>query len=687
MSPYRIVHAALVVCLLGLFVTSASLAQDKPDTALQVLRKDHGTFMVINDPLPMVRTLLASERFQRAMTTGKFGAFVTREAGKPVDPKQWLAQVEANQRWVPDEIVLAVSEDGMKQSGNLINLILLGALEKAATDAVETKAADELRPQFLAMLQQTRVPSGLIWVRFRDAEDAKGLFALIASGVDEITPTYPFLKSAPDAVTIDVGMLDFVDQKMLGAVAAQFMGLADPALPDSKAAAAAMGKIRFTARLQVVGRGLLLTIGDPSTAPALQRYDERLASKSNALVLGEWKAQPLVDGFRAAMKTWNAYRDTRTGAALLEVDADGLLLDLETNAMLLDKVSPHGVFHGDPTTDGFELTSMGQIVQPATDVRQSPLLRLIPPNVPMYSIDHTQSLADILGAQLISAEGRADMKALGAEFNPNATNLQQKSIVESYYASFQPFRQAILRDMPALYEPSTVVVMDTHGKIDSLQLRAPGERFDLKNMRVPELAIAGGARDPQKAIANLQTVLDRLADGFYANAGKEREKGVAAYEQRDLGLGVPTYVLSRPWIDALTKGSGVEWRYQGDQEIHFFAVGNAVVVSTSPRLSKEMIAPRENAVALPWTKDKLVARAVFKGEALAAFAETAGDFVRELSQLNPNRNRRADRQAEELFPALVDLMLYLDRIDAVGTDAGETRTGYARIVFREPPAR
>lgn len=609
-------------------LSTATRAADDAGFAGQFHADDH-TFFVIEDPLLHLKALLTSETLRHACARGSLGEMMHDRAGQLIDPVTGWDWIKTNQRWIPRQIAVGISDAGMEDLDHLTRLIAIAELLEggmsAKADGVAAAKAElaSLRKSALAELKQIRMPRMRIYVRFRQAEDAAALLEMVKLQIQDIDP-----KDLPAGVKIDrtersvtakFTLKDFFTTDEAISAALDSLGLVDADdEAGEKELIAAVRRLEAEATLELAGTGLLLTLG-PVSAGGQTGLPARVANLPAAvgkadvatLAWSRWDARKMKEilaGWTKLHERWAKSASYAAASRLPDHAAGNLTVDnLQDVAVTMASVSNAGALRlwADPGDSAIRLATLDEGTAPAADLSKHAVSRFVPADAEAFQIDTTTSLGDKVSDWLMQVESRMAMQSLRGEMkggNPAA------GVMESgYYTHFAKFRELVHQVGRDRFEPGFATVLTTQGNVARIEatllLQTEPVRLSGRNLPVPELAIIGVPKATVDEAA-IHQYLDELhasfATGIRAAARTPDEAAQpmpvmkTAAGKIDLGLDVPTWGYDAGWMTKLTGEAKLQIAVDGDLRPHFFLLDGCLVYSTSPRLSKAMIAARND---------------------------------------------------------------------------------------------
>ncbi len=629
-----LVAVALVLCLAPESWAQEKAADDGKAAARSAVpaKGADALLFVINDPLPHLKALLGSESLRKTLTEGAFGELVAMIPFAPaLDPRIAWEAIDENRRYVPTEIAIGLSQESVAQLDRLVRAGLLAALCYGANDSDDDAAEKDLpklQDEFLKVLKEVGVPPMTVFVRLREEEDAERLFD-VAQGQVRSTAE----EAGYEVIEIDdgagIGLRGKVGDKMpeegLDEVL-ELLGVNEAKRPEFRKAIA---ELKIETWLQRKGSTLTLTVGPRPAAKAAPFTTAQLGplyrQEERDILFARWDATKLKAAVKSWVELWKTWEKSPAGKRLKELDTENTLGDLFGSTRTVERMSNSGSMRMWADDDALRGASRSEGVPPAADLQGAAISRYVPKDAEAFSLDSTTSLADALAYYLDQFETRMSLQSLRAVFDEgDARGRIAEELSANYYKHFAEFRKNVLERMyEAVGGPSASVVTTT-GKVErfSLSFSADGEtkKFDLKDLPMFELAGISRAKDAKRADDVLAGTYQSFVEGLYAVMDKTLPKDAPPVVERDLGLGVKTRVFTGGWIKPLTGDFELEMSLEGDFVPHFFVHDGHLIVSTSPKLSKRLLAAaKAKDSVLPPTKtgyQRTVAHGVMPGRTL-----------------------------------------------------------------------
>lgn len=624
----------------------------RPEGFAAHFHRDDVTVIVVEDPLPHLRTLLNSPLLRRLMTDGALGKMMSR-GGEPLDPAAGWQWVNENRRWVPQQLAVGLSDAGVADFDHLLQLLAIFELQQAAVggDDDDAKLREErkvLRRQLAELLPSIQLPRMRIYVRFRDGEDANALLELARLQLDEIPkddlPPGLTFENNQNRLTAKLVLDEMLRAQNIDAQdLLSGMGLVDVAdgVELTRKAVDAVRNFKAEISLEQFGAGLLLTVGPTATGgpaglpPEFANLPAAVGKPDKSTLLwGRWSATRLKSAAAAWMALHERWRPSASYKLAGEdpLATESLVETLYDLAIRVRKLADGGAMRiwADEKSSAIRLAMQSEPTAPAADLAGSTLAKLLPDDVDGFSVQTDTSLGQWVSDQLMQVEERMATRALKADIAGGA-DFGAARMELGYYEHFSAMRELIHRAGLDRFHPGYAVLMGTKGKVArfeaSLEFKAQSQRLSGRDLPTPELALIGRPKIGDIAMrTHVEQVYGAMIRGVRSAS---RVDGLANQPiplvdakaiEVDHGLGVPTWTFD---VATLTKASGeakLRIDVTGDLRPHFFFVEGHVVFSTSPRLSKQIVAAhggKAKRLTLPEDDEDLVGIGRMTGSSLA----------------------------------------------------------------------
>lgn len=609
-------HSKWLFVVLVALGTEAGRAEE-PKPAWQELPGDWSTRLIISDPLPHLRRMLGSETLRKTLTEGTLAKFLEESqqrvaagdgrglsglaellgsgnARQNLDPKTWLSAIEGRAAFIPEEIVLAVPDGAGAAVGDWFQAILLWQLTPPAVRLNDR--AGELQEAVVQLLRRAKLPRLTVRVRFRDPALPNLVFAQAKALVQQLVPAdwQTTVEERGLGIKQRLGALyqDDVLQSMMVA-----LGLASEGDDKLHAMSQAAGKLELELWLEQAGNDLVVTLGERLKNQQLTRKElGPLWSDDDGQVLfTTWRFAGFKQRIHDSAALLKRFSDAPVGKAAAQADENDFLGTLRRMDERLARTADSGA--ASLTLDSsLELRAITEGAAPVRPLSGSPVLKLIPKDVEQVSLTMVDSLGSSLVAMLDNFEDRLETRSLQYDLSGKASLASQLQKLRTYYyGEMEDVRRLVFDKGPKVFEPPLAILFGASGQIERLRLTLHSDdtrqTIELHDVPSPEYAMIAAARDIDAATHFIAELAERLRGHLRGGAADEGETP----EPRpiDVGLGVPTFGFG-PLGSSSTGGDDEEqsWRVEveGDVLPHYFAQERFVVVSTSVRLSKAILA-------------------------------------------------------------------------------------------------
>lgn len=588
-----------------------------PTTApayLEQFDAGYSTLIVVPDPLPNVGRVLTHGPLQQLWNQGKLTRFIRGEqkVALPNLHAAWFMVLQ-NQRWVPGEIVLGMRAATMQSFGQILQLLYVSELLDAARALDAPDEAATLQQELLATLKQLKMPTLRVWVRFRDDADADAVFAMVAENGPGLLADTPLeLETDERAVRVRFDLSTYLADPEARMIFLESMGwISGEDDPNRAPLGAALGNVATSVVLERAGGGLLLTIGESPAGAApmtAQELGPLFSADDRTIAFATWDIRELVKASRDWVRLLDAWQDTPIGQTVAEADEQDFVGDLRSMARQLQQIGTVGAMRawGGDNRIGFRAQQAGPPA--ALALADVPLMRFIPETVEGFGIDTVSTLSERVSGSFSEFEGRLAIREMRALNRPDRAT-EVKRILDAYYGPIDPLRQFVFHESQDWFRPGFGFVLGTRGTITRLELHSKNDvPFTLNNLPVPEFALLGVPTDARRDGEYFKRFYDHLVTGITNAIANDDDNGndddndaPRAIEPReptlvkeiDLGLDVPTFGFDGAWIGDLLDenfNDQVTITLDGDVRPHYFVRDGVLVFSTSPRLSKQMLA-------------------------------------------------------------------------------------------------
>jgi hypothetical protein len=265
-------------------------------------------------------------------------------------------------------------------------------------------------------------------------------------------------------------------------------------------------------------------------------------------------------------------------------------------------------------------------------------------------------------------------------------------MTEFYYGPLREFRRIVLDDSHEAFEPPLAVLGGSRGEIKRLEIA-----FDDANGEPNRLTLTGAPTIEYAAIAHLadaergKNFFNKVVRAFFAAFFDDVPESLV--ETSDLGLGVETFAFSGEMLDRLPNNISIT--AEGDLAPHYFVIDDLLVLSTSVRLSKTILAAYRTADARrqPPAPEAgaLVGFAFFTADLAAAYMDHIGKILGDLTRgagmaeldgptIEQFRTDELDTLVSA-FPAIAEAIRLVDAVEWTTVDRDKIRETRFRATF------
>lgn len=573
------------------------------EPVLRGVPKGAPNVLLVGDVMPRVEALLRSPVVRELCAAAE--EITQSTLGMKLDPATLERQLGLVRPFVPQRIEVAFDEGPVTVFAQCLHLISVQTLAEMRRDAGDDELVP-LREEAAAMLREIREPNGVIRVTMRDERTAEQVYDQVLGLLESMPPD--------DGVTVDTtGDAIRVTARPLAlqrGMLARRLARIGIEVPPAE---------RLTFRLALEQQGKVLAL----------RCGSFEASDVAAAGLGElWRAadtqlfygrMACADALELGFATYEMLGEAE------ETFESPLLTQMFSAVDRLTDLSPHNEFALD-LDGGMRWTVLAdeeEGTEPFEIDRPDPeILRCVDPELGPFGV--TALPLDFV------------LSALGDEIWSRAMQRADAPSGEQMLAALQRFGaffEYIDGEDSAVFAPGSLFVT-AGASWRSLTLPGPGgaPRKVLTKLPFAGMAVVARAESAEAAHEFVDTMVELLCEGAGASS-------VDAVVEADLGLGVPTRRVDfRRWLPA---GVAID----ADLDPHHAQVGDVMIFSTDPRLTKRLVErlgaqeapqlPVDNPISWTlWTGDHWAALVDGLGAWLRGVAEADGGAGRELSMVS-----------------------------------------------------
>jgi hypothetical protein len=336
------------------------------------------------------------------------------------------------------------------------------------------------------------------------------------------------------------------------------------------------------------------------------------------------------------------------------------------------------------------LETREQGVPPAPALADTKVLNLVPASAEAFDVDATITFADLVAGTMFQFEDRLASRTLRDDFAGREDTPLQR-FEQGWYANFEKFREVVTDKLGEHFEAPGAWLIGTEGKVSKFDLvvrqkgaGANARPFQMRGRDLPtlELAVIGKPKDEARATALMEELYGALLEGVFESAGAGEAKVEKPLRREDLGLGVPTWAWDGSWLGKATGGAAA-LTAEGDLRAHHFFVNGYLVFSTSPGLSKKIVAAAKGQSPAVKPQDvrvagdgggaapgsKVIAVGRFDGSVLSKYLRHVGQWVAVAARATGEAEGKPGEitRLVEVFDGLGELCDLMERAQWVAT--------------------
>lgn len=660
----RSIAIALLACCLVL--GPSAKAQEPVEPWRTKLPAYNDTVVVIGEVYPHVERLVTAPWFAEL-----FGVETTDA------PTEVAAELRRNQASFPDRVVLATGDSTLKGLADMAHATLLGAVSRALEDRTESI---RVRRQALKLLESISLPRFAVWGEFDSPALPRQALAL-AKGTMGIQAGLG-LQTEQDENSIEINnrLGDVLPPVAVMGVLQQAGVVESGTDRSARDLVKHLLGLRLRARLEVEGNAVWLRVGPQPRRRSEDRPLPIVASvwspKPDQVLYGQWNTADALEASRALLDAWEAYRDEPDGRTVAAALDDPARLAYFTTVM--------GVAEGivNLSARGAGRVTIGQRIvgrlvtpghQPTPSLKEQGLLELLPKTEGVVYASSQQSAADWAQGAIEWVESGMAAKTNRARKRGDEEAAERTaSMGDAYLNNFAGLRRVVSDTLPEAFRPPVALVLRPSGKIDEFRYRTVGPNRTStgrhQGLSVPELAVVGRVRDGTLAEEAFVTVWAELLESMSLRPPRP------ALAPFDLGSGQPAQAFALP-KESVNPGETLQLTLKGDFVPNTATRGEYLVLSTSPRLTREILDGSGDRYALP---KAAAATATDYGscppEAAAKLLEEALKLLQTIDQEGTN---------EQGFDLAIRIVKRLERVEWMTRQSGGTRRTDLAIDFAD----
>jgi hypothetical protein len=679
-------HATAMILIALASLASAAAAQAPDPAFLKHFHKEHTTLLVVHDPLPWLKDLLTDARLRKIFREGELGRQLMRQMGKAIDPAESWTLVNTNSHFIPREIVMGTTDSALADLDHLVRFGILIGLCHGARESNSQKELAALRQQTLEELRLLKVPSMRIWVRLRRGHDAAPLAAMAKDGMAAMAARLGIAgREIPGGVEYSLNVGQMMDAEGRFVVLNE-LGLADQENdPLVKPMSDALAAVALYVRMEHAGDGLHLTFGSapPGKAPPMAQADlgQTYSTSAGQILWARWDIARLKQASKGWIKLWRAWEDTPTGKRLVADDDEDLLGTLSIVDRQLQRYADSGAMRI-WAEKGVNLLMNEIGAPPAESLAASRVFAAVPPRAEAMGATTIYSLGDDLSNALARVEDRLATSSLRAEIKgqQDQVNLYER-LGRFFYRDLARFRELIHKSSIEQFDRDVAWVLATRGVVKKFEVKFGQEGLSGADLPAIEFAVIGRARDVRKA----RQFVDDAYSAFVAGVSRRLRITVPRQDrrvrERDLGIGAQTWGFDASWIEKAETG---RLSIEGDATPHFFFIDDLFIFSTSPRLSREIIAASRQTQRAALPAGKVVSFGRIPGSAIGASVDIAAKWATGVTYTRANPIIRQNlEEGSRMLGGISELARLIDVIEWHSFDEDKTRITRGKVSFIE----
>ena len=686
-SRVRCLSILVLLSFVSFGSTASSQDRSKASWSFQShVSSEYSTLLVVNDPLPHIERLMHSGAMEQVFEI--LQQMAPSGPNAITDPNQVLNALQQNKSFVPTETVIGLSPTSYVQGTRFCRICLLTGLYASSSPEETTSTLNEVRKELLADLKRFKLPNLVVYAEFRDEvipSQAMAVVPMLAQQLGNQLQSTQTKDGVSYRLQLSVGEV-FPQPALVGVM--QNLGyFTGKKASDVQAFANVLSQLSCDIKFDRLGNSLRLTI-QPSSRPLQPITKEDLGKLWNGanetIYFGKWDITPLKRPWLALCADWKRWKSTPAANRLVTLDDEDLLLDLELSEASLQRTSPKGAML---TTSGevlkFTMHEEGFSATPS--LVDFPVVELFPKDSNVMVSDATITLADFVANHLAKVEDRLSLRSLGT--GDRARNAE--NTLQAYYGRLKDFREFVFEDSRELFVPPIGIVGRVGGNLEELSIA-----FDL----VPDVPFSFSIKDreiSEYALIGRLNPETRGGDQYYQQLYKYILAGFedavsssgTLVEQKDLGIGLPTYVFTHDAIDLAMPSA--ELVMKGDFELHYFVLDKWLVLSTSPKLSQTMVQlskKDKKEVKVPRIANKkVVGVGMVDRDAITQFMKDMGILLELAFELRDfgNPSATSARASKNTIEGLAKLGNLVKQVRWFSTETPDLRESKYRLEFAD----
>lgn len=597
----------------------------------------HTSLLYLSDPMGVAERYATAPAVRFDPATAK-GA----QAWWQVSPEQWNQAKAKVERFVPRELAMGITHEGAAALDHFVRTIILWQVCSGAIEAGGKAAREELpraQQELLVELPQVKIQGIRIWMRARDeALPGKIMKTLREILTNPALAEFADVESTPDAVYATFGFPAGARPIDIANLAVELEMASSAGQPEALSLGRALLGLKLNLSARLEGSGIVFDIGTPAEGQPMGRGNmgQLYGSAPSTPLFGSvWDSRALKTAIRGWVTLLEAWEDTAAGKKMIESDTEDLIGDLRRIGRTVDDFADAGETTVVVGEDRVEVAAIERGGTPAVGLQGQSTLRFVPPGETMYGINGGSDLAKTLEQALTTVEdriGRESLKEAIKNLAQDEASTRWEGVSERYYAAFSETRALVFGRARDVFEAPAFWALGLNGrnpvKIDGVERIFPNFEY----------AVGGRVRagaDPETFLNDLVTgSADALLSGV-VDGKKKRRRRKKLVRKKDLGLGVPTFVMDMGWVWDLappdvrkTTKTRAYKAIAKPYALHYFLVDDHLVISTAPALSRRILDQyRQSAAGIAVAQGNVTAQGRMSVEQLIGFVELARPWL------------------------------------------------------------
>ena len=499
-------------------------------------------------------------------------------------------QFDLVEAYVPKSAVLACPPGTARSVARFLRGLVAAELVWGLHSTETLEPIEDMQREVLSAIEDVFVAQLHVEIETRAERVAETWFEGIGDGFQELAAQVPGsrVEFSGDTVVWTLTPPEaLVDELLVNFGAA--LGPGDPWL-EKVHAALRQRPVRIAAHL--IDSGLRFALGDVP-ASSLAETDLRPLTDDGAgvgegptLAVAQWDLRPMLAEFRAAAALWERWKPTKAGAFVVQYDEEDFYGSIEDLRHQAETVPATGALRLELGERSLELQMQEDQGVGYRPLASTPIAR-IAAVAPMI-VASGDRFGDRLVGSLRGFEDQLANRQLQAELRVRTEQARMlQGVADAYYHDMATSRTLLVDHARDWFANGWLAIADT-----GTAVIAPPDAAADEGLSKATPAVAAIATVAQGTSAD--EILDRLFGAMAADLEIEPSRC-----RGDLGLDRSVHLLPEDvWRAA---------RIRGDLQLHGFALGDLIVLSTAPSLSRRLVDAFDAGTVAPWAEDESLA--------------------------------------------------------------------------------